>query len=150
LAELLSSVLAAEGADAASEAGLLLVDPGEMEALNSEHMGGTGPTDVLSFPIDGVDAAAAAVGDSSGEGVEDDAGWMVGDVVVCPEVAIRQAPGHAGEADDELRLMVVHGGLHICGWDHDDPTERGAMWDRERELMGLLGFAPAGDPWGSA
>ena len=44
--------------------------------------------------------------------------WMVGDVVVCAEVAAAQAPDHAGTVEDELALLVVHGGLHLCGWDH--------------------------------
>jgi probable rRNA maturation factor len=134
LAELLSAVLRSEGVGAQAEAGLLLVDPEEMAHLNAEHLGGSGPTDVLSFPLDGV-----------GDGV----GWMVGDVVVCPEVAVVQAGDHAGSAEDELRLLVVHGGLHLCGWDHAEAGERRAMWARERELMVMLGCVPSRDPWGA-
>lgn len=134
LAELLGAVLGAEGVGEGAAAGLLLVDPEEMAQLNAEHLGGRGPTDVLSFPLDGV-----------GEG----AGWMVGDVVVCPEVAASQAADHAGSAEDELRLLVVHGGLHLCGWDHADDSQRRQMWARERELMDRLGCAPAQDPWGA-
>jgi probable rRNA maturation factor len=132
LVELLEAVLAEEGVGADAEAGLLLVGVEEMAALNAEHLGGEGATDVLSFPLDGVGAGA---------------GWMVGDVVVCPEVAARQAPDHAGGVEDELRLLVVHGGLHLCGWDHAEPSERRAMWAREQELMEHLGCSPAGDPW---
>jgi probable rRNA maturation factor len=134
LAELLGAVLRAEGVGAGAEAGLLLVDSEEMARLNAEHLGRSGPTDVLSFPLDGV-----------GEG----AGWMVGDVVVCPEVAVAQAGDHAGSAEDELRLLVVHGGLHLCGWDHAEAGERRAMWARERELMVMLGCVPSRDPWGA-
>lgn len=134
LAGLLAAVLAAEGVGQGAEAGIRLVDPARMEELNAAHMGVDGPTDVLSFPIDGV-----------GEGP----GWLVGDVVVCPEVAAAQAADHAGEAADELRLLVVHGGLHLCGWDHATPLERDRMWRRESELMAGLGVLPTADPWTS-
>ena len=60
---------------------------------------------------------------------------LLGDVVVCPSVAARQAPTHAGSYDDELALLVVHGLLHILGMDHDDPEEAEAMESRERELL---------------
>jgi probable rRNA maturation factor len=73
---------------------------------------------------------------------------MVGDVVVCAEVAAAQAPDHAGTVQDELALLVVHGGLHLCGWDHADPAERAGMWARERALMSELARPPARDPWG--
>ena len=56
-------------------------------------------------------------------------------MVVCPAVAARQAPEHAGSYDDELALLVVHGVLHVLGMDHADPTEAAAMQARERELL---------------
>jgi probable rRNA maturation factor len=139
LAGLLAAVLAAEGVPARAEASLQLVDPDTIAALNAEHLGGDGPTDVLSFPIDGIDGVAD---------VADAGHWMVGDVVVCAEVAASQAPDHAGTVQDELALLVVHGGLHLCGWDHADPAERAGMWARERVLMSELARPPARDPWG--
>jgi probable rRNA maturation factor len=135
LGAVLSAVLAAEGVGAGAEAGLHLVGVDEIAALNGEHLGGEGPTDVLSFPIDGRDEPA--VGGPR----------MVGDVVVCPEVAEAQAAGHAGAVADELRLLVVHGGLHLCGWDHATAGEQQAMWARERELMAALGIPLGRDPW---
>jgi probable rRNA maturation factor len=137
LADLLGAVLAAEGVPAAAEASLQLVDDATMARLNAEHLGGQGTTDVLSFPIDGTD----------GPDGED---WMVGDVVVCAEVAAAQAPDHAGTLADELALLVVHGGLHLCGWDHADDTERSAMWARERDLLTDLSRLPSRDPWGAS
>jgi probable rRNA maturation factor len=133
LAGLLAAVLAAEGVGADAEASLQLVSPDAIAELKAEHLGGDGPTDVLSFPLDGLDG-----------GPPD---WMVGDVVVCPEVAAAQAPDHAGDLDSELALLVVHGGLHLCGWDHADDDERDRMWARERELMDGLGRTPVRDPW---
>ena len=135
LAGLLAAVLAAEGATADAECSLSLVDPDEIAALKVEHLDGDGAaTDVLSFPIDGTD--------DPGDGQ-----WMVGDVVLCPSVAVAQAPDHAGTPADELALMVVHGGLHLSGWDHAEPQDQAAMWARERELLTGLHGAPSRDPW---
>jgi probable rRNA maturation factor len=60
---------------------------------------------------------------------------LLGDVVVCPAVAARQAPKHAGTYDDELALLVVHGVLHVLGHDHAEPDETVAMRARERDLL---------------
>jgi probable rRNA maturation factor len=133
LADLLAAVLAAEGVPAEAEASLQLVGPDAIAELKAEHLGGTGPTDVLSFPLDGLDGAGPD--------------WIVGDVVVCPEVAAAQAVEHAGDLASELDLLVVHGGLHLCGWDHATDDERDRMWARERELMAALGRTPTRDPW---
>lgn len=132
LGEILADVLAAEGVGGSAEAGLHFVDTEEISALNAEHLGTQGATDVLSFPIDGV-----------GDGPD----WLVGDVIVCPAVAVAQADRHAGTVEDELRLLVVHAGLHLCGWDHRDAAEQAAMWARERDLMQRFGGLPAADPW---
>ncbi|MFM7064468.1 MAG: rRNA maturation RNase YbeY [Actinomycetes bacterium] len=135
LATLLAGVLAFEGASGDAECSLSLVDPDEIAALKAEHLDGDGePTDVLSFPIDGPS--------DPGDGK-----WMVGDVVLCPSVAAAQADGHAGSAADELALLVVHGGLHLSGWDHDGPQAQANMWARERELLTGLHGPPARDPW---
>lgn len=140
LAALLAAVLAAEGVTASAEATLQLVSPAAIGELKAVHLGGNGePTDVLSFPIDGPDAPDGL------DGSADD--WVVGDIVICPEVAAAQASTHAGDLTSELALLVVHGGLHLCGWDHADAEQQAEMWDRERELMDLLGCTPVRDPW---
>ena len=137
LAELLAQVLQREGVAAHAEASITLVDPEPIAQLKAEHLDGDGaPTDVLSFPIDGIDG--------------DDTSWLVGDLVLCPAVAAAQAEGHAGTLADELALLVVHGGLHLTGWDHADDGERRAMWTRERELMDELHGPTARDPWTEA
>ncbi len=115
-------VLAAEGV--LGEVNLLFVGEEAMAALNEEHLGHEGPTDVLSFPIDGADA---------------DADGFVGDVVVCPAVARRNAPGHAGTYDDELALLVVHGLLHLLGHDHAEADEAAVMRERERFHLARCG-----------
>ena len=135
LAVLLAAVLEAEGATAAAECSLSLVDPDEIAALKAEHLDGDGAaTDVLSFPIDGTD--------DPGDGQ-----WMVGDVVLCPSVAVAQAAEHAGTPADEMALLVVHGGLHLSGWDHAEPQDQADMWARERQLLTGLHGVPARDPW---
>ena len=120
--QLAAAVIRAE--EARGELTLTFVDRDEMHALNREHMGVDGPTDVLSFPLDAADTAVPA-------GVP----VLLGDVVVCPAVAAAQASEHAGTLDDELALLVVHGVLHVLGHDHSKDTERARMQSRERELL---------------
>jgi probable rRNA maturation factor len=136
-ARLLAAVLEAEGVAPGAEAGLTFVSPSAMAELNQAHMGGDGPTDVLAFPIDGLDAEGGA---SPG---------VVGDVVICPVVAWAGAEGHAGSDDDELALLVVHGALHLLGHDHAEAAERSVMQGRERALLAAHHGALAGDPWGA-
>lgn len=145
LAELLATVLAAEGVPAGAEASLQLVSTEVMAQLNERHLGGSGPTDVLSFPLDGV-GRLRPDGDVAGPHGD----WLVGDVVLCAEVASAQASEHAGTLQDELALLVVHGGLHLCGWDHAGSRDRAAMWKRERELLTAAGRSPSHDPWSAS
>ncbi len=113
------AVLDDEGA--IGELTLTFVDAASMAELNVEHMGKQGPTDVLSFPLD----------DEPLPGVP----TLLGDVVVCPEVAAAQSADHAGTLDDELALLVVHGILHVRGHDHAEPDETALMRARELELL---------------
>lgn len=128
--ELATSVLDASGVSA-GELSLLFVDETTMTGLNREHMGSNGPTDVLAFPIDDEITAGPDRAGSSLDGVPS----LLGDVVICPSVAARQAPEHAGTYDDEIALLVVHGVLHILGMDHAEDAERAEMQARERELL---------------
>lgn len=135
LAITLRHALIAEGVDLEAEVSITLVDSDEIAALNAEYMGvPERPTDVLSFPIDG-----AAPGE--------DGSWMVGDVILCPQVASDQAPTHAGTFEHELGVLIIHSALHLCGWDHYEPDERTRMWERERELARQLLPTMQTDPW---
>lgn len=107
--DLAEAVLRSEGLVGTCELNLTFVDVGEMTELNVAHMDGSGPTDVLSFPLD----------DDEGE-VFDGQPRLLGDVVICPEVVQKQAPD---DTDAEMALMVVHGVLHILGMDHQDVDE---------------------------
>jgi probable rRNA maturation factor len=134
-ASLLGSALGHEGVTGPGEVALVFVDADTMADLNREHLGGSGPTDVLSFPVDGAEPL-----DHTGL-------RLVGDVVVCASVAAAQASGHAGTVEDEVALLVVHGALHLCGHDHAEAAERERMWARERELLDAFWGPLAGDPW---
>jgi probable rRNA maturation factor len=122
---------------------LLFVDETVMAELNERFMGKEGATDVLAFPMedDLVDPGRWPDSGTTGPpvfGGRSEAGdppLLLGDVVVCPAVAARNAPGHAGTYDDELALLVVHGILHVLGLDHADEAEETAMKAREQELL---------------
>ena len=118
-AGLVEAVLADE--HAVGELTLTFVDIAEMTALNEEHMGEVGPTDVLSFPMDDEPLPGIPI--------------LLGDIVISPAVAARQFATHAGTLDDELALLVVHGILHVLGHDHAEPVETAAMRRREVELL---------------
>jgi len=133
--DLMSAALSAEGIAGPGEATLTFIDAGEMTELNREHMGVDGPTDVLSFPIDGAEPLSGRVP------------RMVGDIVICPSVAAANAPAHAGDVDSELALLVVHGVLHLLGHDHAENDGRAVMQERERNLLGELWGPLAADPW---
>ena len=131
-ARLARAVLRDEGIGS-GELGLRFVDAGAMAELNLAHMGTAGPTDVLAFPIDGGHGGAPA----SGPAV------LLGDVVVCPAYAARAngddaASGNrrpTGDPADELALLVVHGVLHVLGYDHAHEAEAAAMQTREQQLL---------------
>lgn len=149
---LATEVLHAEGVRGLAELSLLFVSEHEMSELNQEHMGSSGATDVLAFPIDAAEAEVVLHGAAPNRGPDrappdpSDMPLLLGDVVICPTVARRQAPDHAGTLDDELALLVVHGVLHVLGHDHDEPMARIAMRQRELDLLQQLhweGPAPA-------
>jgi probable rRNA maturation factor len=150
------AVLDAEGVTAMGadvEMSLLFVDEAAIATLNEKFMGRPGPTDVLSFPIDDHIVRPGRMPDNGPRGPgderdelgddsidDDDVPVMLGDVVICPVVAARNAaehrgPNHDGSLDDELGLLVVHGILHVLGLDHADDDEAELMEARERELL---------------
>lgn len=143
---LAENVLADRGVRRRSELTLLFVDEATMAELNDRHMGADGPTDVLAFPIDDEGLEHGRWPDNGTTGPdrplpEDDLPLLLGDVVICPAVAARQAPEHAGTphhegtVEDEIALLVVHGVLHVLGSDHADPEETATMQAAERDLL---------------
>lgn len=137
---LAQAVLAAEGVRGEAELSMLFVDEISIGNLNKRFLGKDGPTDVLAFPIDEEPAESGRSPDSGGTGPGftgeiDEAPTLLGDVVICPAIAARNAPEHAGTYEDELALLVVHGILHLLGMDHLEEDEAEAMEARERELL---------------
>jgi probable rRNA maturation factor len=140
-AALAEAVLAAEGVRGNAELSVLFVGEADIAELNAEFLGGDGPTDVLAFPIDAGEVEVMRVPGGASTGPDrapadpTEQPLLLGDVVVCPAVAARQAEGHAGTLDDELALLVVHGVLHVLGHDHAEPEETAVMRARELELL---------------
>ena len=138
---LAEQVLEAEGIRGAAELSLLFVDEVAITELNERWLDGEGATDVLAFPIDDDLVEVGRSPDSGSTGPDrsppepSDSPVMLGDVVICPSVAKRNAPEHAGTYDDEIALLVVHGILHVLGMDHADEEETAVMQQRERELL---------------
>ena len=113
-----------------AELAIVFVDEGAMEALHVQWMDEPGPTDVLSFPMDelrpGTEDAPTPAG-------------LLGDIVVCPQVAIAQAQEAGHTPLEEMHLLTCHGLLHLLGFDHAEPEEEKEMFDLQRDL--LVGFA---------
>ena len=137
--QLLAFALAAEGVRPPAEVNLLFVDDETIAALNESHMGKQGPTDVLSFPIDDEPATPGRSPDAGSPGPggesEDESLRLVGDIVIAPAVAAVNAVEHEVSLDEELRLLVVHGALHLLGWDHMADREAEEMEAREQVLL---------------
>lgn len=134
-------VLVAEGIRGDAELAVAFVDEAAMAELNATFMGAEGATDVLAFPLDASDdpiAGRSPDDSTSGHHREPptDQPLLLGDIVICPAVAARNAPTHAGTYVDEMALLVVHGILHVLGADHATRAETEAMQARERDLLG--------------
>lgn len=154
LVRAIAAALDAAGAPSPASIGLILSDDPELAELNATHLGHDGPTDVLSFPLlppvafpshdggrdrdrDASQSAAALFAGPPGQRVQ------LGDIIVSVERAAEQAAaGRGGQTGDirwstadELRLLVTHGALHICGWDHAEPAEERAMRELEQRLL---------------
>jgi probable rRNA maturation factor len=146
LARAIARALEAGGAPAPGSVGLTLTDDTELAALNAEHMGEHGPTDVLSFPMLPPEAFRRGGGGATARDafpLPPRARQPIGDIVVSVERAIDQAKhgrgGHTGDVRsapaDELLLLVTHGALHLCGWDHAEPHEEAEMRALENTLL---------------
>ncbi len=134
------SVLEAEGIVSDTEVSLLFVDEATIASLNGRFLDKEGPTDVLAFPIEDEADRSGRSPDEGGTGpgsIEADTGrlLLLGDVVICPAVAARNAVDHDVGYEDEIALLVVHGILHLLGMDHlvDEEAER--MEQREQQLL---------------
>ncbi|MEG9226419.1 rRNA maturation RNase YbeY [Aeromicrobium sp. Sec7.5] len=107
----------------ATELTVRLVEPDTIATLNEQWMGKKGPTDVLSFPMDEL---------TPGRDDEEAPEGYLGDIALCPQIAEQQAPAAGHSTSDEVDLLLVHGILHLLGYDHAEP-------DEHREMFGLQG-----------
>ncbi|HLI73071.1 MAG TPA: rRNA maturation RNase YbeY [Acidimicrobiales bacterium] len=141
-ADLARHVLHAQGARDEVEVTLLFVDEPTIAELHERFLGEPGPTDVLAFPVEEEPERGGRYPDEGGTGPggalpseEDEIPVLLGDVVICPAVAARNAAERGGNLEDETALLVVHGLLHLLGMDHDEDVEAEQMERRERELL---------------
>jgi probable rRNA maturation factor len=107
---------------------ILLSDDTTLQALNKEFLGEDRPTDVLSFPA----------GDTL-PGMDDFTNHL-GDVALSVPYATRQAMAKGHDPEAELQLLVVHGLLHLIGYDHDTSVEQQRMWRVQAEILERLGL----------
>ncbi|MDR2997802.1 MAG: rRNA maturation RNase YbeY [Microbacterium sp.] len=113
-----------------AEVAIVLVDEGAMESLHVQWMDEPGPTDVLSFPMDELRPGSEDHPTPPG---------LLGDIVLCPQVAESQAQTAGHALMDELILLTTHGLLHLLGFDHAEPDEEREMFGLQKEL--IRGFA---------
>ncbi|MGH8997454.1 MAG: rRNA maturation RNase YbeY [Acidimicrobiales bacterium] len=133
------SVLESRGIRGDAEVSLLFVDEAAIAALNERFLSQKGSTDVLAFPVEDDPVPPGRFPDMGGTGpgtdIEDEPPLLLGDVVVCPSVAERNAKEHANAYEDEIALLVVHGLLHLLGMDHQIDAEAEKMEALERDLL---------------
>jgi probable rRNA maturation factor len=136
-----------------AELSVLLVDEIAMTDLHVKWMDEPGPTDVLSFPMDELRPPSMGGARGSRSGGDDPATepGLLGDVVLCPQVAAAQARQAGHSPQQELELLCVHGILHLLGYDHADPEEEAGMFGLQAELLKAWregSAAPGGRPPG--
>jgi probable rRNA maturation factor len=121
------NVLESLGVNPLAELSILVVDPEAMATLHKQWMDLDGPTDVMAFPMDTLE-------DKPGK--EAEAGpALLGDVILCPEVAAKQAEAAGHTSDDELFLLTTHGVLHLLGYDHGEPDDETQMFELQTKLV---------------
>lgn len=126
LEELTRFVLESERRPDATEVSVSFVDDAVIAELNEKYRGKQGPTDVLSFECDGC---------GDGPDAPEDGVFELGDVIIAPDVAERQTAEFATTFEEEISLLLVHGLLHLCGYDHIVDEEAEVMEAREKELL---------------
>ena len=126
LEELTRFVLESERRPDATEVSVSFVDDAVIAELNEKYRGKQGPTDVLSFECDGC---------GDGPDAPEDGVFELGDVIIAPDVAERQTAEFATTFEEEISLLLVHGLLHLCGYDHVVDEEAEVMEAREAELL---------------
>jgi probable rRNA maturation factor len=130
-------VLERMGVSPLAELSLALVDEPQMTELHLRWMDLPGPTDVMAFPMDELDlrTSRGTLAPSVGDRSEESPPLVLGDVVLCPSVAEKQAAEAGHTTGDELALLTTHGVLHLLGFDHAEPEEHAEMFGLQAELL---------------
>jgi probable rRNA maturation factor len=135
LSELAGSVLDALGVTPLAELSILIADAVAMATLHEQWMDLPGPTDVMAFPMDTLPTGADSA-PGQGPGAPPDTGpALLGDIILCPEVAATQAEAAGHSTDSELFLLTTHGVLHLLGYDHGAPDEEIEMFQLQARLV---------------
>lgn len=138
--DLVTFVLRAEEVPEHAEVSVGFVSDEVIAQLNEDYRGKSGPTDVLSFECDGLEDDFDA--DFGMPAAPDEVPFELGDVILAPDVARRQTLQFGTTFEGEVTLLLVHGLLHLCGYDHVEDDDAEMMEAREREILGL--WADAG------
>ena len=126
-------IVEAQSFPPSAELTLLFVDESEMASYNKKFLDREGPTDVLAFPVEDLNAGEVPEIENGGPPL------ILGDVIIAPSYVKRQAEEMAVTFEDEMALMVTHGILHLLGYDHQDDDEAEMMESREAELLAIVG-----------
>ncbi|MGH8920905.1 MAG: rRNA maturation RNase YbeY [Actinomycetes bacterium] len=121
------------GVSPLAELSVLLVGTGVMADLHQRWMDLPGPTDVMAFPMDETDGGGLLMGGRPDSPVGGPA--LLGDIVLCPEVATEQAATAGHSVLHELQLLTVHGVLHLLGYDHAEPAEEREMFTLQDRIL---------------
>ncbi len=119
------AVLDIEKVDPSNELSIAIDGDAEIQALNLQFLGIDAPTDVLSFPSDETNPETGAP--------------YLGDIMISYPRAKQQAENAGETVEDELQLLVVHGMLHLLGYDHAEPDEKATMWAAQQKALKHLG-----------
>jgi probable rRNA maturation factor len=135
LADLARHVLDGMRVHPLAELSVLLVDEPAMTELHVRWMGEEGPTDVLAFPMDELRLPQPGTHGDHSQPDPDAAEALLGDVVICPQVAAEQAAEAQHDVQDEIDLLCTHGILHLLGYDHGEPQEHAVMFGLQDRLL---------------
>jgi probable rRNA maturation factor len=132
LREAAVQVLRQHGRDFNTELTLVVTNNEQVQGLNAQFRGVNTPTDVLSFPAEMAD-----------EDVPPGEAHYLGDILIAHPYALAQAEREGHDPNDSMSLLVVHGVLHLLGYDHDTPEHRTAMWEAQAEALNILNISTA-------
>lgn len=125
---------------ARAEISIAIVDDPAIHTINCEHLQHDYPTDVISFLLDSGEADPRSA--QGGQGRRGQGLWIDGEIILSADTAVREATDYGWDTSSEMALYVVHGLLHLCGYDDLTDEEQAIMRGREREILSALGLSP--------